>query len=368
MSYVGEEFVHAHPARIGVLLLNLGTPDAPTPKALRRYLAEFLWDPRVVEVARPLWWLILHGVILRTRPKRSAHAYQQVWTDQGSPLMLISQQQAEQLQQCLRNRMNDTVVVELGMRYGNPSVASALHRLKAQGVRKLLVLPLYPQYSGATTASSLDAVMSELMTWRWVPELRTINQYHDEAGYIKALASSVREQWARTGQPDKLLFSFHGTPKRYHTNGDPYFCQCHKTARLVAEQLGIADDRWQLSFQSRFGREEWLKPYTNETLQQLAASGTRHVDVICPGFAADCLETLEEIVQENRRVFVDAGGGEYNYIGALNDRADHLAFLADLVVRHSAGWSEAEGHWTTINSKSVAEAGFVRARKMGAPA
>lgn len=367
MTYQGEDFVHVHPARVGVLLLNLGTPDAPTPAALRRYLAEFLWDPRVVEVPRPLWWLILHGIILRTRPKRSAHAYQQVWTEQGSPLLLTSQAQAEQLQQQLRARMNDTVVVELGMRYGNPSVKTALHRLKAQGVRKLVVLPLYPQYSAATTASSLDAVMTELMTWRWVPELRTINQYHDAPGYIAALAATIREQWQRSGEPEKLLFSFHGTPKRYHDSGDPYFCQCHKTARLVAESLGLATERWQVSFQSRFGREEWLKPYTDETVQQLAKDGVRHLDVVCPGFSADCLETIEEIAQENRQLFVAAGGTQFNYIEALNARDDHVAFLAELVVNHCQGWHEAGADWAA-QGKREAEAGFSRARQMGAQA
>jgi len=322
----------------GVLITNLGTPDAPTTPALRKYLAEFLWDPRIVDLPRPLWWLILHGFILRVRPPRSAESYKRVWTDAGSPLMAISLRQLAALKAEVQRRLPGPVAVELGMRYGNPSIASALTRLRDAGARRVLVLPLYPQYSCSTTASTLDAVAAAVKDWRWVPELRFINQYHDQAGYIDALSVSIREAWAGREPPQKLIFSFHGTPKRFHTEGDPYFEQCHATARLVAERLGLAEDRWLLCFQSIFGREEWLKPYTIDILRELGAAGAKSVDVICPGFSADCLETLEEIGVENRHAFLAAGGESFHYIPALNDRADHIQTLVALAERHLAGW------------------------------
>lgn len=336
----GDDFAHDASRVTGILLANLGTPDEPTPEALRRYLGEFLWDPRIVDMPRPLWWLILHGFILRVRPKRSAAAYREIWTEQGSPLMQISRRQAEGLSRALRQRLAGPVVVELGMRYGNPSIASAMQRLRDANARRVLVLPLYPQYSSSTTASTFDAVAKAVKSWRWVPELRFVNQYHDEVGYIEALAASIREDWAGREAPEKLLFSFHGTPKRFHTQGDPYFHHCHKTARLVAERLGLADERWMLTFQSVFGREEWLKPYTIDTLRQLGASGVKSVDVICPGFSADCLETIEEIGVENREAFEAAGGEQFHYIAALNDRDDHIEALADVAQRHMGGWLE----------------------------
>ncbi len=334
------DFKHNMTERLGVLMLNLGTPDAPTPSAVRRYLAEFLDDPRVVEVPRPLWWLILHGVILRVRPARSAKAYQAVWTDRGSPLLDIATRQAAGLQERLNARFQTKVAVELGMRYGNPSVTEALERLKAAHVRRLLVLPLYPQYSGTTTASTFDAVTDELSTWRWLPELRFVNQYHDEPGYIAALAASIRATWQAHGEPERLLFTFHGIPKRYFIAGDPYHCQCHKTARMVADQLELADVRWMVSFQSRVGRDEWLQPYTDATLKLWGADGIKNIHVIAPGFSADCLETLEEIRVENRNYFLAAGGKDYRYIPCLNDAPDHLDMLADLVSRHTCGWPE----------------------------
>jgi len=335
-------FKHGGPSKLGILMLNLGTPEAPTPSAVRRYLAEFLNDPRVVEVPRPLWWLILHGVILRVRPARSAKAYQAVWTDRGSPLLDIARRQAAGLQEILTRTLGPRVQVELGMRYGNPSVARALTRLREKNVRRLLVLPLYPQYSGTTTASSFDAVTDELSTWRWLPELRFINQYHDDPAYIDALAASVRAVWSEHGKPERLLFSFHGIPKRYFVAGDPYHCQCHKTARLVAERLALPEERWLVSFQSRVGRDEWLQPYTDETLRRWASTGIRDVQVIAPGFSADCLETLEEIKVENRDHFLAAGGERYRYIPCLNDRPEHLNMLAGLVRRHICGWPEVD--------------------------
>lgn len=362
----GSAFAHDTPAVTGILLANLGTPDEPTPEALRRYLAEFLWDPRIVDMPRPLWWLILHGFILRFRPKRSAAAYRGVWTEQGSPLMHISRQQTEGLRRVLQQRLRGPVVAELGMRYGNPSIASALERLHAANAQRVLVLPLYPQYSSSTTASTFDAVAEAVKQWRWVPELRFVNQYHDETGYIEALTASIREDWASREQPQKLLFSFHGTPKRFHTQGDPYFCHCHKTARLVAERLGLAADAWMVTFQSIFGREEWLKPYTIEVLRKLGKSGVKSVDVICPGFSADCLETIEEIGVENREAFEAAGGEHFRYIAALNDRDDHIEALASLVQKHVAGWPEASLAWNAASEQAENEARLARARELGA--
>lgn len=339
--YLGNpDFRHDSLATTGVLITNLGTPDAPTAAALRRYLAEFLWDPRVVEFPRPLWWLILHGIILRTRPARVARKYAGIWTEQGSPLLAISQAQEAALQLRLSQLGLGRIRVALGMRYGQPSIANALRTLQEQGVQRLLVLPLYPQYSGSTTASTFDAVSRELQRWRWLPELRLITHYHDEPGYIHALADSVRRHWDQHGRGDKLLISFHGIPKRYLTQGDPYYCECHKTARLLADALSLETEQWQLAFQSRFGREEWLKPYTDHTLKEWARKGIGRVQVICPGFSADCLETLEEIAVENREYFLTAGGKELQYIAALNDSPDHIAALAALINRHIKGWPE----------------------------
>jgi len=361
-----SDFKHENLIVTGVLVTNLGTPDAPTPAALRRYLAEFLQDARVVDLPRLLWWIILHGFILRVRPARSAAAYRKVWTEEGSPLLAIARRQVEKLRQELEHRLSGPVVVELGMRYGNPSIASAMDKLQAANARRVLVLPLYPQYSCSTTASTFDAVSAVVKKWRWVPELRFVNQYHDETGYIEALASSIRESWTSNTQADKLLFSFHGTPKRFHTEGDPYFCQCHKTARLVAERLGLPEDRWQLTFQSIFGREEWLKPYTIEILKEMGSSGTRSVDVVCPGFSADCLETIEEIGIENRDAYLGAGGEVFNYIPALNDRDDHIQALAGLVQKHMNGWPESAPDWNANQQDAENRERSKRAQAIGA--
>lgn len=336
-------FRHGTPAALGVLLINLGTPDAPTVPAVRRYLAEFLSDPRVVELPPPLWWPILHGLILRLRPRRSARSYRSLWTEKGSPVLVIAQRQAAALQKRLDSHLPGPVRVVLGMRYGKPSIASALAGLRAANAQRVLVLPLYPQYSATTTASGFDAVTAELSTWRRLPELRFVNQYHDEPGYITALAQSIRAYWAERGEFDRLLFSFHGIPRQYLLCGDPYGCQCRKTARLTAEALDLAPQRWQIAFQSRVGPKEWLRPYTDETLETWGREGIEKVHVICPGFAADCLETLEEIAVTNRDRFLAAGGREFGYIPALNDRADHLELLTGLVLRHSAGWPQGVG-------------------------
>jgi len=313
--------------KIGVLIANLGTPDEPTTPALRRYLAQFLSDRRVIEVPRLLWMMILHGVILRVRPKKSAKLYQSVWTSEGSPLLAIGRHQ----QQAMQAQLGDGFCVELGMRYGNPSIASALRSFQAAGVRKIIVLPLYPQYAGPTTGSTFDAVSDELKQWRWVPELHFINNYCDEPLYVEALANSIREHIDAYGKPQKIIFSYHGMPKRYLLAGDPYFCLCQKTTRLVQEKAGLNKDECITSFQSRFGREEWLKPYTDETLTNLPKEGIKHIAIISPAFSADCLETLEELAVENRALFLQQGGEHYHYIPALNDRADHIHALVSLI-------------------------------------
>ncbi len=333
-----DRLIQAHQPgrRMGVLMVNLGTPERPTPGAIRRYLRQFLSDRRVVEVPRPIWWLILNLIILPLRPIRLAKTYGSVWHPQGSPLMVISQQQHRALQAALA----DTAVVELAMTYGQPSIPAALARLKAQGADRVLVLPLYPQYSATTTAAVTDAVFRVLMQDRDPPALRIIRQYHDDPAYIDALAQSVKRHWAQHGRGDHLLCSFHGIPQRNVLLGDPYHCQAHKTARLLRERLGLAPDAMSLSFQSRLGRMPWLQPYTEAHVTALAHAGVKQLDVICPGFAADCLETLEEVAIGYHETFTHAGGGALRYIPALNAEAEHMAGLASLVRRHLQGWGE----------------------------
>jgi ferrochelatase len=326
--------------RLGVLLVNLGTPDAPTTEAVRRYLAEFLSDPRVVSIPGLLWQIILHGIVLRVRPKRSAAAYRSVWTDQGSPLLVIAQRQQRAIEQALQEAFGNRVQVALAMRYGNPSLPTGLESLRQANVQRLLVLPLYPQYSATTTASIFDAVTRELQGWRWLPELRFVNRYHDDPAYIEALAASIRDFRAREGEADKLLFSFHGIPKDYYQQGDPYPDECRRTAQATVERLGLADGEWEIAFQSRFGKQEWVKPYTDATLKAWGKQGVGSVQVLCPAFSADCLETLEEIAVENRDYFLEAGGERYAYIPALNDRPDHIALFVALIKRHIRGWPE----------------------------
>ncbi|MBK1642240.1 ferrochelatase [Chromatium okenii] len=338
---------HDQPECLGILLANLGTPNSPSVADVRRYLAEFLWDRRVVEMARLPWWLILHGVILRTRPAHSAEVYQSVWTAEGSPLLVIAQQQAAALQLRLNEKYHSGAIkVALGMRYGKPAIATALTELRQANARRILVFPLYPQYSSSTTAAVFDAVTTELQRWRWLPELRFINNYHDHPAYIQALAASIRRHWDTHGEPERLLFSFHGIPQKYFDLGDPYYCQCQKTARLVIEQLGLAPERWFLAFQSRLGKQEWLRPYTDHTLHEWAAAGIKSVQVLSPGFSADCLETIEEIDAENRQRFLAAGGERYSYIPCLNAAAEHIELLAELVAQHACGWPELTGSMT----------------------
>ena len=330
-------FSHGQPPRTAVVYCNLGTPDEPTAPALRRYLAEFLGDHRVVEIPRALWWLILHGIILRVRPKKSAAKYASVWTPEGSPLKVWTEKQATLLRGYLGERGHQ-VTVRYAMRYGNPSIASVLDELKAQGVSRILIASAYPQYSGTTTASVFDAVALWALNTRQLPELRFINRYHDERGYIEALAKKIRAHWAHHGQSEQLVMSFHGVPERTLDLGDPYHCECHKTGRLLAEQLGLAKDRYKVTFQSRFGKAKWLEPYTEPSLIALAQAGTKSVDVVCPGFTSDCLETLEEINMEAREAFMHAGGEQFQYIDCLNDSPDWIRALTDLSERHLQGW------------------------------
>lgn len=332
------DFEHGHRQRLGILICNLGTPDAPTASAVRRYLAEFLSDPRVIETPRLLWWPILHGVILNTRPRRSAHAYAKVWQADGSPLLVLSQSLTRKLGVALSPGDDDGLTVALGMRYGKPSIASALDALLAVGARRILVLPLYPQYAAPTTASVMDAVFAYCARLRWVPELRFINDYHADPRYITALADSVREYWAEHGRPARLLLSFHGLPRQYFLAGDPYFCQCQATARLLRAALQLTSDACTVTFQSRVGLSPWLEPYTDVTLTQLGQAGSARVDVLCPGFAVDCLETLEEIALQNAARFRAAGGGELRYIPALNDSPRHIEALAAIVEDHLGQW------------------------------
>ncbi len=330
-------YTHGQAARTAILLCNLGTPDAPTASALRRYLGEFLADHRVVEIPRAVWLPILHGIILRTRPAKSAAKYATVWTEDGSPLAVWTTKQATLLRGWL-GEAGQNVLVRPAMRYGNPSIASQLDALKAEGATRVLILPLYPQYSGTTTASVFDAVYTWAARTRNVPELRFVNHYHDDAGYIDALASTVRAHWKHHGPPDKLVMSFHGVPERTLHLGDPYHCESHKTARLLAERLGLQKDDWQLTFQSRFGKAKWLEPYTEPTLIEMGKAGVGRVDVICPGFTGDCLETLEEINQEAREAFLHAGGKEFHYIPCLNDSPAWITALSAIAQQHMGGW------------------------------
>jgi len=359
-------YQHGPQEKLGILLVNLGSPDAPKPSAVRRYLAQFLADPRVIEANRFIWWLVLHGIILRFRPSRAAKAYQKVWTEEGSPLLHYTRLQTQAIQIKLEDRFRGHVIADMAMTYGKPSIKNGLEGLRKAGARRLLILPLYPQYSGTTTAAVFDQVTNVLQGWRWLPDLRMINQYHDHPKYIEALANSIKNQWANNERGELLLFSFHGIPQRYVNNGDPYFCHCQKTARLVAEKLELKADEWKVVFQSRFGREPWLEPYCSVTLQELPASGIKNVDIICPGFAADCLETLEEIKMENKDLFIEAGGETFNYIPCLNDSEDHMTALCEILTAHMFGWPETMPNWDA--GKLAVEANKTRQRaiEMGA--
>ena len=363
MSFSPEPaYVHGSAGSTAVVLCNLGTPDAPSTEALRRYLAEFLSDRRVVEIPRLLWWLILHGVILRVRPAKSAAKYASIWSPEGSPLKVWTDKQAKMLSGYLGER-GHRVTVRYAMRYGSPSIASVMDELKAEGVSRVLVLPAYPQYSGPTTASVCDAVYQWALNVRNVPEIRFVNRYHDDPGYIEALARKVQSHWTVHGRPDRLILTFHGVPKRTLLLGDPYHCECLKTARLLTQRLDLQAGQVVVTFQSRFGKAEWLQPYTEPTLVALARQGVGRVDVMCPGFTSDCLETLEEIDQEAREAFLHAGGKEFHYIPCLNDQHEWIVALSNLAIMHMQGWP-------TRQPADVAalQAQRERAVAMGAPA
>ena len=359
MSRYLPEPAHTHGAagRTAVLLVNLGTPEAPTAAALRRYLGQFLWDPRVVEIPRAVWWLILNGIILNVRPAKSAAKYASIWTKDGSPLKVHTEAQSRLLKGWLGEQDMPEVEVAWAMRYGQPSIAGTLDRLKATGVERVLVLPLYPQFAASTTASVYDDVADWLKRTRTPLEIRFVRQYHDEPAYIAALAASVCEQWAMQGKPDHLVMSFHGLPKYTLEKGDPYFCHCQKTGRLLAEALGLPAERYTITFQSRFGKAEWLQPYTQPTLEALAKQGVTRVAVVCPGFVADCLETLEEIAMECKEAFLTNGGKEFNYLPCLNQRQDWIAALGGIARQHLAGWPLASQY----------DGSAARAMALGAP-
>jgi ferrochelatase len=335
-------YEHARPERSALLLVNLGTPEAPTPSAVRRYLAQFLADRRVVDLPRLLWWPILHFIILRFRPARSARAYARVWTEDGSPLMLHTRALTEQLAQRLRGDGWADLQVAFAMTYGEPSIPRVIEALRLQGVRRLAVLPLYPQYSGTTTAAVNDQIMAAVTGWRHAPELRLLDAYHAQPEWIEAVAASVRRHWEQRGRADRLLFSFHGIPRRYFLNGDPYHCQCLASARRIATTLGLGDADYHVSFQSRVGREEWLRPYTDQLLEQWGKAGVERVQVLCPGFAVDCLETLEEIAMENAERFVEHGGRALEYIPCLNADPAHALALAAVAGKLLAGWQHVD--------------------------
>ncbi len=354
---------HGTPAATAVVLVNLGTPDAPTAPALRRYLKQFLSDPRVVEIPRAVWWLILNGIILNVRPKKSAAKYASVWMTEGSPLRVHTERQATLLKGFLGQR-GHRLKVEWAMRYGSPSLPDVLDRLKAEGATRILVVPMYPQYAASTTATVVDEACRWLTATRNQPEMRFVRNFHDQPGYIAALEQSVRRHWQAVGPlgtGDRLVISFHGLPKRSLDLGDPYFCECQKTGRLLAERLGLTGEQYRVCFQSRFGKAEWLQPYTAPTLAALASEGVGRVDTICPGFVADCLETLEEIAMEGKQDFLAAGGREYHYIPALNEDDAWLHALADLAESHLAGWPT-----RTLPDPAAGEATARRAAALGA--
>jgi ferrochelatase len=358
-------YSHGTVAKTAVVLVNLGTPDAPTASAVRRYLKEFLSDPRVVEIPSAIWWFILNGIILPIRSGKSAQKYASIWTNDGSPLKVHTEKQAKLLQGYLGERGHQ-VTVDYAMRYGSPSLPQVLQRLKAGGHDRILVLPAYPQYSGTTTASVFDAVFAHFARARNVPELRFVKHYHDHEGYIRALQKSVSAHWDMYGRPDKLVMSFHGVPKRTLELGDPYHCECYKTARLLAEKLHLAQDQYVLTFQSRFGKAEWVQPYTAPTLQKLAREGIRRVDVMCPGFTSDCLETLEEIAMEARHDFLSAGGKEFNYIPCLNDAPAWMQALAEITEQHMIGWPTIMPPSLREQEKQQAAISQMEARRVGA--
>ena len=362
------EFEHGTQPKTGVLLINLGTPDEPTPGAVRRYLKEFLSDSRVVEIPRLIWWLILNGIILNTRPARTAKKYASIWMKEGSPLKVYTERQTQMLRGHLGERIKSPLAVTYAMRYGSPSLAKAIAELKAGHCNRILVLPLYPQYASSTTGAAMDAIGEELKRHRNVPGIRFVRNFHDHPAYIDAIVKNVLAYWMKAGRPDfatdKMLMSFHGLPRFHLDKGDPYHCECHKTARLIAEQFNLKKDQYLVTFQSRFGKAEWLKPYTGKTLAALGRAGVKRVDTICPGFAADCLETLEEIAIEGKATFLESGGREFNYIPTTNDTQPWINALMTITMQNLGGWVSAD--WDKTAAEAELAAGAQRAKALGA--
>ncbi|MDA9674866.1 ferrochelatase [Pelagibacteraceae bacterium] len=330
MKFVGEEdFKHQNRQKTGVLICNLGTPETYKTKDVRRFLRQFLSDGRVIEIPKIIWWFILNGIILTLRPSKSAKLYKSVWTKEGSPLLVLSKKLTEKL----KTSVGDSCEVELAMRYGNPSMESALKSLKNKNCRKLIIIPMFPQYSGTTTGSIFDEVARVLSKWRWVPSLSFVNSYHDHPEYINALADSLSNH-IKNNSPQKIIFTYHGIPKRNFDLGDPYQCYCQKTTRLVAEKLNLKDDTYMTTFQSRFGPAEWLKPYTSDTMGELPLQEVKNVLVVAPAFSVDCLETIEEIDQENKEIFLKAGGEKFTYAPCLNDSSGQVNLLKAIIDKH----------------------------------
>ena len=339
MKYIGEKnYKHGSKEKLGVLITNLGTPDKPNKKFLKLYLKEFLSDPRVIEIPKFFWQLILRGIILNVRPKKIAKLYKSIWTNKGAPLLATLKKQKINIKKNLKNKVN--LEIEIAMRYGNPSIEHGLNILRNKKCRRILIFPLYPQYCAATTGSTFDAVSNVLKKWRWIPELRFVNGYSDEPIYIDAISESIKKNWKKNGKSQKLIFSYHGVPKKYLLKGDPYHCYCQKTTRLVAEKMKLKEADYITTFQSRFGPEEWLTPYTDKTLENLPRIGIKNIHILSPGFSSDCLETIEELDQENRKIFLSAGGQKYYYIPCLNNDYLLIKLLSNLILKHTRGWPE----------------------------
>ena len=350
-----KDFSHGTPNSVGILLVNLGTPDNTKTSSVRRYLRQFLSDPRVIEVPKVIWWFVLNLFILPFRPSKSAEAYKEIWTKEGSPLLLYSEEITKKIQKSFNGReLKNDFHVELAMSYGKPSIENSLNNLRKKNVRRILLLPMYPQYSSTTTGSVFENVTKVLSKQRWIPEFRHINQYHDNKAYIETISESIKEFWKSNGTPDRLLFSFHGLPKKMLLEGDPYHCQCYKTARLVSEKLELSEDDWFVSFQSRLGPTKWLEPYTDETLKSWGEKKSGVVDVICPGFSVDCLETLEEIAMENAEYYEEAGGKKLRYIPALNSQQKHISFLINLIEKNISDWiHESTEQWSQMTAEKL---------------
>jgi len=347
MKYkINENYAHGDERKIGVLLVNLGTPDAPTTSAVRKYLSEFLSDPRIVEIPRLIWWLILNLIILNIRPKKSRDLYRKIWLDKGSPLLVISKSIVEKLKKSKNISDKKYIIIDLAMRYGNPSIKTSLENFKKHNINKLAVIPMFPQYSAATTASIFDKLSEELSKWRNIPDLRFLSTYHDNNLYVNACAQKIKNSWVKQEKAKKLVFSFHGLPQINLHKGDPYHCYCHKTARLIADELKLDQDDYIVTFQSRFGKQVWLKPYTDDVLAMLATDGVDSVDIFCPGFLCDCLETLEEINMQSREHYISSGGKNFNYISALNDDEENILSLETIILNEVSNWDNIK-----INSK-----------------